>query len=253
MNEPTSGPRCVTSLPELVQRARALSMRGSRVLLGITGAPGAGKSTLAEAIVGQVGDTARLVGMDGFHLSQSRLTELGTIARKGAVDTFDAAGFVTLVRRLRHPDEEIIYAPEFRRELEEPIGGALAIEPDVRLVVVEGNYLLVPDRPWGKLRELFDEVWYCEPDEQIRIASLIARHRAYGKTNDEARRWALGSDQRNTEMIAKTRPRADIIVKLDSQLDMHALKEPSRSRDDRTTAPAREILAPINPTGRADA
>jgi pantothenate kinase len=156
--------------------------------------------------------------MDGFHLAQSRLVELGRQDRKGAIDTFDGAGFLALIRRLRSSDGEIIYAPQFRRDLEEPVAGALPIEPGVGLVVVEGSYLLVPDGPWGELRALLDEVWYCEPDERLRLENLIARHRRYRKSDDEARQWALGPDQRNAELVTATRSLADVIVDLDGQL-----------------------------------
>jgi pantothenate kinase len=155
------------------------------------------------------------VGMDGFHLAQARLAELGRLDRKGAPDTFDAEGFVALVRRLRGRAGETVYAPEFRRELEESIAGAVAVERRVGLVVVEGNYLLVPRRPWVELRFLFDQVWYCERDEQDRLADLIARHREYGKSPEEARRWALGPDQRNAQLIASTRLRSDLVVALE--------------------------------------
>lgn len=203
---------------KLAAHACALAEQDGRTLLGVTGAPGAGKSTLGRAIVDEVGDKARLVGMDGFHLSQARLAELGRLARKGAIDTFDGAGFVSLVRRLRHPGNETVYAPEFRRNLEEPIAGAVAIEPSIRLVVVEGNYLLVPDDPWGELRTLLDEVWYCDRDEATRLSHLIARHRVYGKSEQEARDWALGPDQRNAELVITTRARADRIVQVDDGL-----------------------------------
>jgi pantothenate kinase len=218
------GPPCVTCLSELLVRARALAGSDRRTLLGVTGAPGAGKSTLAQALVHDVGATARLVGMDGFHLSQSRLGELGRGTRKGAIDTFDAAGFVALVRRLREPAENVIYAPEFRREIEDSIAGAVAIEASIRLVVVEGNYLLASHPPWAELRGLFDEIWYCERDERARLVSLVARHRAFGKSEEEARRWALGSDQHNAALIVKTRARADLIARLDGQLpgELHA-------------------------------
>jgi pantothenate kinase len=211
-------PPLVADVSALLARARALAATDGRTLLGVTGAPGAGKSTLAQAIADHVGERARVVGMDGFHLSQSRLARLDRSDRKGAPDTFDAAGFVTLVRRLRERSEDVVYAPEFRREIEEPIAGAVAIESDVGLVVLEGNYLLVADEPWSQLRWLLDEVWYCERDERARVAGLIARHRAYGKSDVQARRWALGSDRRNAELIATTRPRADLVARLDGQL-----------------------------------
>jgi pantothenate kinase len=212
--EPMAATARITDFGELCARAAELANQGGRRLLGITGAPGAGKSTLAEAIVDRVGGGARLVGVDGFHLSQARLAELGRLDRKGAIDTFDGSGFVTLLRRLRAWGEETVYAPEFRREFEESIACAQAIEPHIRLLVVEGNYLLVPEPPWGELRTLLDEVWYCERDEGARIADLIARHRRYGKSDEAARRWARGTDQRNADLIRTTRSRADVVVAL---------------------------------------
>lgn len=206
---------------ELSARARVLAAGSSRVLLGITGPPGAGKSTLARAITGEAGASARLVEMDGFHLAQSRLAELGRLSRKGAPDTFDSAGFLALIRRLREPGEHAIYAPVFRRDLEEPIAGALCVEPGITLVVVEGNYLLLPEDPWGQLRGLIDEVWYCETDEQVRLSNLIQRHRAYGRPEQDARSRALGPDQRNAEQIFATRSAADVIARLDGQISPH--------------------------------
>jgi pantothenate kinase len=225
----------ILRLLDLYVRAGRLAARQSRTLLGITGAPGAGKSTIARAIISAVGDRSRLVEMDGFHLCQTRLAELGRLDRKGAIDTFDGAGFLALIRRLRHPDQETIYAPEFRRELEEPVAGALPIEPETALVVVEGNYLLVPHGPWGKLRPVFDEVWYCEPDDDVRIENLINRHRRYGKPVADARHWALGPDQRNAELIAATKTLADVIISL------HNPPPAGLSHQDRITAPASPV------------
>ncbi len=166
---------------------------------------------------------AALVGMDSFHLSLARLTELGSRDRMGAIDTFDASGFVALVQRLRDSPGEIIYAPEFRRDLEISIAAAVPVEPDVELVVIEGNYLLVQEQPWGKLPVEFDEIWYCERNDRSRIADLIARHRAFGKSADDAQRWVLESDQPNAELVETTRSRADLIVRLEGLLGREML------------------------------
>jgi pantothenate kinase len=215
--EPSSAENLMT-WPSLVDRIAALLRGTERILLGLTGPPGAGKSTLAQAIVSVFPGASKLAAMDGFHLSRARLTELGRIDRIGAIDTFDADGFVCFLRRLRAQQEEIVYVPEFRRERLESIAGAHTIERDIRLVVVEGNYLLVPDEPWCQARPLLDEVWYCERSEDARLSGLIARHRAYGKSDVDARQWALGPDQRNAQLIEATRYLADATVWLDGQL-----------------------------------
>jgi pantothenate kinase len=202
----------VASLDALTDRVHALMATQSRVILGITGAPGAGKSTLAQGIVTALGTEARLIGMDGYHLSNSVLAKLGIRERKGAIDTFDGAGFVELIRRLRSPSSAVIYAPEFRREIEESIVGAVAVGPEVRLVVIEGNYLLIPEAPWGAISDMTDEMWYCEVPEPVRLTRLVARHVFYGKSENEARAWALGPDQRNAKLVETTRALADLIV-----------------------------------------
>ncbi|HEY3717731.1 MAG TPA: nucleoside/nucleotide kinase family protein [Jatrophihabitantaceae bacterium] len=190
------------------ERARRLIAPGERRMLGLTGAPAAGKSTLATAIVEALAPDAVLVPMDGFHLAAAELRRLGRIERKGAPDTFDAAGYVALLRRLRDRADDVVYAPEFRREIEEPVAGAIAVPRDVPLVVTEGNYLL----NWTAARELLDEVWFVELDEDVRVERLIARHMAYGRSRREAEGRAHGSDQRNAELINATRDRADLVV-----------------------------------------
>ena len=196
----------------LISRARRLAEAGERRLLGITGAPGAGKSTVAARVVEALGEAAALVPMDGFHLANAELERLGRRDRKGAIDTFDAGGYVALLRRLRSPAGETVYAPTFRREIEEPIACAIPVAPEVPLVVTEGNYLLVPGGPWAAVRDLLDEAWYVAPDEETRIAWLIARHVEFGKPPDVARAWSLSTDQRNAELVAATRGRADVVV-----------------------------------------
>jgi pantothenate kinase len=202
------------STEQALERARRLAAGGRRALLGITGPPGGGKSTLAAAIAVELGDQAVLVGMDGFHLAQAELERLGRAARKGAPDTFDAAGYVALLRRLRDASEDVVYAPEFRREIEEPINAAVAVPRDVPLVITEGNYLLVDEGPWRHVRDLLDETWYVVQDESTRVELLIARHIAFGKDPDFARDWVLRSDERNAQLVATTRERADALVRV---------------------------------------
>lgn len=199
-----------------IQRARALAAGGGRRILGIVGMPGSGKSTLADRVLEALGRQAANVPMDGFHLANAELAALGRQERKGAVDTFDGDGYVALLRRLREPrDGEVVYTPSFSRDIDEPIAGAIPVSSEVPLVVTEGNYLLVDEGPWAGVRPLLDEVWYVEVDEAVRIERLVARHSLFGKSPAEALRWSLSSDQVNAELIATTRHRADLIVRMD--------------------------------------
>ena len=200
----------VDDLDTLIARARELAARGPRTILGVAGPPGGGKSTLADAVVAALGDSAVLLPMDGFHLAQPELVRLGIRDRMGAPHTFDAAGYVALLKRLRAGGDDVVYAPEFRREIEEPIAGTIAIAPEIPLVVTEGNYLLL----WDGVRSLLDEAWYVDMDEATRLEWLIARHVAFGKTPDEAEAWVMRSDQANAAVVAATRDRADVVVRL---------------------------------------
>ncbi|PMR60403.1 nucleoside/nucleotide kinase family protein [Verrucosispora sp. ts21] len=204
----------VLPVEELLARARTLADAGPRQLLGITGAPGVGKSTLAAQVVAALGPAARLVPMDGFHLAQAELHRLGRAARKGAVDTFDANGYVSLLRRLKRKEPTSVWAPEFRRDLEEPIAGAIEVPPEVRLVVTEGNYLLVPQWPWDEVRSLLHEAWFLDLDAELRHRRLVDRHVAYGRSTEEAQAWALGSDEVNAALVTGTADRADLVVRL---------------------------------------
>ncbi|MFF9765633.1 nucleoside/nucleotide kinase family protein [Streptomyces sp. NPDC014636] len=201
---------------DLLTRARALSRGGRRALLGIAGSPGAGKTTLAERLVralnGDGPPRAAHVPMDGFHLADAELDRLGRRDRKGAPDTFDAAGYAALLRRLREETDEVVYAPAFERVLEQPLAGVLPVPPEARLVVTEGNYLLLAEGAWARVRPCLDEVWFCELDEEERIRRLVARHEEFGKERAAAVAWVLGTDQRNADLVARTRERADLIV-----------------------------------------
>jgi pantothenate kinase len=201
------------SLDEALAQAASLAGAGrGRTILGITGAPGAGKSTLAEQIRAHVGPRCRVVPMDGFHLAQSELVRLGRTERKGAIDTFDVAGYVALLRRLRDPHAGTVYAPRFDRRLDEPIASAIAVEPDVELVVTEGNYLLAAESGWSGVAALLDRCWFVAAPEGRRLRQLTARHEAHGKSPKAARAWARGTDQRNADLVDETRHRADALV-----------------------------------------
>jgi pantothenate kinase len=197
----------------LVERARSLAAPGHRRLLGIAGAPGAGKSTLAGRIVEALDGLAVLVPMDGFHLAQRELRRLGREHRKGAPDTFDAAGYAALLGRLREPDPDaVVYAPAFDRTLEEPVAGSIPVASAVPLVVTEGNYLLHDEGPWAQVRPLLDEVWFLELDQDERLRRLVDRHVRFGKQRPHAERWVHDSDEPNARLIGHGRDRADLVV-----------------------------------------
>ncbi|MFB8402023.1 nucleoside/nucleotide kinase family protein [Streptomyces sp. NPDC055912] len=202
----------------LAARARALAERPGdgrppRRILGLAGAPGAGKSTLAARLVARLDGLAVLVPMDGFHLAQAELERLGRAGRKGAPDTFDAAGYLALLARLRAPAPgTTVYAPAFDRALEEPVAGAIPVAPGIPLVVTEGNYLLHDEGAWAGVLLLLDEAWYLDLDARRRVPRLVERHVRFGKDRARAERWVQDSDEANARLVARGRDRAHLVV-----------------------------------------
>ncbi len=206
----------------LAERIRGLRRTGTRLLIGIIGAPGSGKSTLSAAVLAELDqgpDRVRtaLVPMDGYHLAQRVLDEAGMAEIKGAPQTFDAAGYVALLNRLMSADlagNGVVYAPEFRRSLEEPIAGAVPIGPDVEVILTEGNYLLADQPPWDRVAPLLTESWYLDIAEELRLERLVSRHIAFGRTPEAALvRATTGSDGRNAAYVMATRGRADLLLR----------------------------------------
>lgn len=230
MPEALTIPTDVSGLPETARAgvdalaARALGLLGDdrRIVIGISGSPGAGKTTLAKAVAARVnelratdggtGPVAAHLPMDGFHLANATLGRLGRHDRKGAIDTFDGWGFVALVRRLADEVDHTVYAPAFDREVDEGVAGGVAIEPDVRIVFAEGNYLLTDAEPWGGARPSFAETWFCETGDGERLRRLVDRHERHGRTPEEAEAWATTVDGRNAVLIEASAASADVRI-----------------------------------------
>lgn len=193
-----------------VSRLEALLARQHRVIIGITGSPGAGKTSMALQIVSSIADAVH-VPMDGFHLSDAELQRLGRLDLKGGIDTFDVGGYLALLQRIRE-GSEVVYAPAFDRDIEQPIAGSIRVEPTARLIVTEGNYLLDDDEPWSRVRHALDEVWFvdCAPDERRR--RLIARHIEFGKSPERAQAWVHDVDEPNAQRIEQVRHKADLVI-----------------------------------------
>jgi len=197
-----------------LERIHKLMATGSRRLLGLVGPPGAGKSTLACQLAQALGDKAIVVPMDGYHLANAELKRLQRADRKGAPDTFDSAGYVALLRRLKaNVPGETVYAPQFDRTIDEPIAAAIAVESDTPLIITEGNYLLLQQGPWAQVKALLDEVWYVEVDTTLRQSRLIERHMQFGRAAEAARDWVEHTDEPNARLIKASAERADVVFR----------------------------------------
>jgi pantothenate kinase len=209
---PRSDPHFLAELTGEVHAMTQHLQPGRRFLVGVTGAPASGKSTLAADLAHALGPRAAFVPMDGFHLSNEVLLSHGLLDVKGAPETFDALGYLHLLKRLQDR-EQLVYAPRFVREVEESFAGSLEVTPEVDVVVTEGNYLLLDAPHWEDVRTLLDLRWYLDLPEHERLERLVTRHEAFGRTREQALERAHGSDQRNSDLITTTRDHADRVLR----------------------------------------
>jgi pantothenate kinase len=186
---------------------------GERFLLGIAGAPGAGKSALAAAVAA-LRPRSVVVPLDGFHLADVELARRGLLDRKGSPATFDAHGYAALLARLRARPDHTVMAPGFERVLEQPLAGAVPVPPTADLVVTEGNYLLLAEDPWPQARAALDAVWHVVTDDALRRTRLVVRHEAFGKSPAAAREWEERVDEPNARLVEAARDRADLVLDL---------------------------------------
>lgn len=198
---------------DYIEKAKKLCKSGQRAILAIAGAPGSGKSTIASLLHQALPECSVLVPMDGFHLSNKELERLERKSRKGAPDTFDIWGYKNLIERLKHQrQDEIIYAPEFYRTIEEPIAGSLPIFASTSLVITEGNYLCLTQGEWKHLHGLFDQSWFVTADQKERQQRLVDRHCYFGRSLEDAKAWVQKTDEPNAQLIEHYRSDVDLII-----------------------------------------
>lgn len=205
---------CLDSLARELCR----QLRPGRNLVGIAGAPGAGKSTLTQKLVDYLQDVLNIpsayLPMDGFHFSNEILRQKQLLDRKGAPETFDVNGYLDLLQRLRAKVNYSLFAPTYSRSLHEPIAAAIEIKPDVQVIVTEGNYLAANNGGWENVREMLDILWYLDTDVSLLRDRLIARQMTWGRSKELATTWFNEVDSPNANMVQKTKSKADALIKL---------------------------------------
>ncbi|KAL1889593.1 hypothetical protein Sste5346_008842 [Sporothrix stenoceras] len=191
---------------------------GYRYLVGISGVPGSGKTTLGASVAARINEfessqdvdsnvIAHAIPMDGFHHSRAHLAAMPNaqeaIHRRGAAFTFDAEGFVDLVKRLRGHPNETVFAPSFDHALKDPVADSIAIPPTARIVFIEGNYIALNRAPWTEAAAIMDRLWYVNTPADVAVARLAKRHLASGIVADEKEAWerASGTDGMNADDI----------------------------------------------------
>lgn len=212
-------PRTFELTPEdalalLHREAAALLARPERTVLGIAGGPGVGKSTIAQKLVAELGPVAAYIPMDGFHMKHAKLEQLGTAADKGMPHTFEGAAFADFLAALKTATGPMT-GPGYSRKIEDVIDDALSVPATTRLLVAEGNYLLLATAPWWRVKPLLDLAAYLEiPTDKAR-ARLLKRHAENGLFTEERNRAHVERvDLVNFDTVQRSRPRADIAIDL---------------------------------------
>lgn len=207
-------PVILNSFDQALGRLRNLEIK-DRFTIGIVGKPGAGKSTLTSYLMEMLPkDYASLVPMDGYHLSNQQLKNLGLLDRKGAINTFDTNGYVNLLKRINSEIDKDIYFPIFHRNIEESYAADGVVYAKTKLVITEGNYLLASEGGWEQVAPELDEIWYLKINDELRLERLIKRHQDFGKDLKAAEAWARGTDEVNARFIELTASKADVIVEI---------------------------------------
>ena len=192
-----------------------LQSASPRTIIGIVGKPGAGKSTVVSEIEKRFDPSeVCVIPMDGYHLSNETLIEIGRRDRKGAPDTFATQEFISLIRKVKNDHTSEHRFPIFHREIEASKKDEGIVPIGAKVIVIEGNYLFSEEHNWNGVFPLLDHTWFIEIDNEVRMQRLIARHVKYGKTPEEAEYWSRGSDEANAQYIELTAHRAASVIKL---------------------------------------
>lgn len=201
------------AVADLLAVLLASSANEEQSIVGVVGPPGVGKSTFSTWLAAETDGV--VVPMDGFHLDHSMLVEMGEVGRKGAPFTFDSWGFANAVDRIRSREpDETVYFPRYDRTIENAVAGSIGVK-DQRLVVIEGNYLLLDEKPWKRVRSALDVVVYLDLAERKRLLRLMRRHIEHGRSRREAASFIRRSDEANAEGISSTRVHSDLVVNVD--------------------------------------
>lgn len=203
---------------KLVEELRRQLRPSQRFMLGIVGAPGVGKSTIAQLLAQEIPNSI-VVTMDGFHLPNNVLDERGLHHLKGIPATFDAEGFVQLLQEIHQQTNHPVLCPVFDRTIDEPVADVIVVQPAHQLVIIEGNYLLLEKLPWQEIQTLLDVSWYLIADVRLINQRLIERHMEGGRTLSEAQAKIASTDAPNAQLIAQSKPRTDLTIEVRWQIE----------------------------------